>query len=79
MPNRGQYEIFCRLLIETRHKKKLKQSDLAKKLGKHQSYISKYETGERRLDVIEFLEVCSALSVKPETILKQIKPATGEP
>lgn len=73
MSNRGQYEIFCHLLVEARQKKGFKQSDLAGKLGRHQSYISKYETGERRLDVIEFLDVCYALSIKPESILKQMR------
>lgn len=39
------------------------QNDLAAKLDKPQSFVSKYETGERRLDVIEFVDVCQALEV----------------
>lgn len=39
------------------------QQDLAAKLDKPQSFVSKYETGERRLDVIEFVDVCQALEV----------------
>ena len=34
---------------------------------------SKYESGERRLDVIEFLEVCKALKVNPTTIVQQLE------
>ena len=39
------------------------QQDLAARLDKPQSFVSKYETGERRLDVIEFVDVCQALEV----------------
>lgn len=39
----------------------LTQADLARRLGKPQSYVSKYESGERRLDIIEVQEVCLAV------------------
>ncbi|MDV6234682.1 helix-turn-helix transcriptional regulator [Leptospira ellisii] len=47
-------KIFCRNLIFARKEAGLTQSQLAKLLGEPQSYISKIESGERRLDVIEF-------------------------
>ncbi|MEA2063252.1 MAG: helix-turn-helix transcriptional regulator [Gemmatimonadota bacterium] len=39
----------------------LRQIDLAKRLGSPQSFVSKYETGERRLDLIELRRVCKSL------------------
>lgn len=48
-------------LKQIRLNAQLTQSDLARRLGKPQSYVSKYESGERRLDVIELEEVCLAL------------------
>lgn len=41
----------------------LRQSDLAEKLGQHQSFVSKYESGERRLDLLEVRLVCQAVGV----------------
>jgi len=45
---------------------------LAKKLKKPQSFVSKYERGERRLDVIEFLDIVKNLGADPHEIIKKI-------
>jgi transcriptional regulator with XRE-family HTH domain len=45
---------------------------LAKKLGRPQSYVSKFERGERRLDVVEFFEVADALQVEGFKLLRQL-------
>ena len=49
------------LLVEARRDAGLTQVALAKKLGRPQSFVSKFERGERRLDVTEFLDVARAL------------------
>jgi transcriptional regulator with XRE-family HTH domain len=56
----------------------LTQIELAQKLSRPQSFVSKYELGERRLDVVEFLEVAEALGVKPEKVLKQLAVRAGQ-
>jgi transcriptional regulator with XRE-family HTH domain len=48
------------------------QQELAKQLGVPQSFVSKYETGERRLDVIEFSDVCAALEVDAAEFLQKL-------
>jgi transcriptional regulator with XRE-family HTH domain len=55
-----------------RNKAGLTQEDVAKRLNRPQSYVSKYESGERRLDLIEFLRVTKTLKVDPDTILKML-------
>jgi ribosome-binding protein aMBF1 (putative translation factor) len=50
----------------------LTQAKLAKKLRRPQSYVSKYERGDRRLDVIEFLEVARAVGFDPSEFLRKL-------
>lgn len=77
MRKKRSYENLHSALIETRRSKGLTQTELARRLGKHQSFVSKYESGERRLDVVEFLEVCHALSVRPAGLLNLIEADDG--
>jgi transcriptional regulator with XRE-family HTH domain len=58
-----EYEIFCDLLRECRQKKGLTQTHLCLLLEKPQSFVSKYEMGERRLDVIELVNICRVLGI----------------
>lgn len=66
------YESLQKALVEARQSKGLTQTEIAVRLGKPQSFVSKYESGERRLDVVEFIEVCQVLSIKPHSILNKI-------
>lgn len=64
MSNRhDRYEALARLLRSLRLKAGLTQFALAHVLGKPQSFVSKYESAERRLDMVEVAEVCEALGV----------------
>lgn len=51
-----------RLLIDTRKSKKITQIQLAEQLQKPQSFVSKYENGDRLLDLVEVHQICQALS-----------------
>lgn len=59
-------DVFRRLLKELRGEKKLTQRQLARRLKVPQSYVSKYETGERRLDFVETVYVCQAMETSIE-------------
>lgn len=67
-----KYQSLRRNLIEARLASGMTQGELAKKLHRPQSFVSKYEIGDRHLDVIEFLQVCSHLQVSPAMILDAI-------
>lgn len=60
------------LLVEARKKVGLTQLELSSRLRRPQSFVSKYERGERRLDVIEFGEVARALGVDPLRFLGKL-------
>ncbi|MEO4017538.1 helix-turn-helix domain-containing protein [Pseudomonas rossensis] len=69
------YQLLLLLLVEARKKAKLTQTLLSERLGKPQSFVSKYERGERRLDVIEFLKVCKQLEADPYKIMHRLENA----
>lgn len=57
----AEHRRLVALLQERREKAGLRQSELAERLGRHQSFVSKYENGERRLDLVEVRAICAAL------------------
>jgi transcriptional regulator with XRE-family HTH domain len=56
---------FCELMVETRKAAGMTQEALARRLKRHQSFVAKYEGGERRLDVVEFIAIARALGADP--------------
>jgi transcriptional regulator with XRE-family HTH domain len=60
---RRERQILQDVLREMRLAAGLRQQDLAERLGVPQSFVSKYESGERRLDVLELRRVCFALGI----------------
>jgi transcriptional regulator with XRE-family HTH domain len=66
------YSRLRRALVTARTTAQLKQADVAARLGKPQSYVSKVELGERRLDVIEYAEYAAALEVDPVRLLRRV-------
>lgn len=59
-------------LRAARKQARLTQTELALKLGRRQQFVSKYESGERRLDIIEFLDVAKALDLIVESLLRDL-------
>lgn len=60
------------LLVQERKKTGLSQAELAERLSRPQSFVSKYERGERRIDVVEFEQVAQALGIDPIGFLKKL-------
>jgi transcriptional regulator with XRE-family HTH domain len=61
------------LLRQVRIEAGLRQVDLAKKLRQPQSFVSKYESGERRLDLLELRQVCSAAGTTLQAFVRRFE------
>ena len=72
MLDRQKYEYLRSELKKSRLGLNFFQADLAKLIGKPQSYISKVESGERNLDIIEFVAYCKGLGIEPSKFLKKL-------
>lgn len=69
-----EHKALIALLIEKRETAGLTQTELAFKLGEYQSFVARLESGQRRVDVIEFLKLSSVLNFDPHQLLDQLLP-----
>lgn len=68
-----EYHIFRQCMIAARKEAQLTQATLAQSIKKPQSFVAKYENGERRLDVIEFLLIARVIGIDPCDILRRVE------
>ncbi|MDG1287672.1 MAG: helix-turn-helix transcriptional regulator [Rickettsiales bacterium] len=68
-----RHKALIKLLIESREKAGMTQTALAQQLGEYQSFIARLESGQRRLDVIEFLRLAKLLKFDEIEVLKLLK------
>ncbi|MBX7132472.1 MAG: helix-turn-helix domain-containing protein [Fimbriimonadaceae bacterium] len=66
-----RHQEFIRFLVRARKAADVTQAELAARLDRHQSFVSKVERGERRVDVIEFCEIAKALGHDPAKLLRK--------
>jgi DNA-binding XRE family transcriptional regulator len=69
--SRGHRQLI-ELLVSARQEAELTQRDLASRLKRPHSFIGRIEAGERRVDVIEFIEIARVLSVDPHKLLDRL-------
>jgi transcriptional regulator with XRE-family HTH domain len=69
----SEYRTFTRLLREARVRAGVTQVEMAKKLKQTQSYVSKVERGERRLDLVQLKWWCGALGTTLSTFVREFE------
>jgi transcriptional regulator with XRE-family HTH domain len=67
-----RHRALIELLIRSREAAGLTQADVAAKLGEYQSFVARLESGQRRVDVVEFLALSDLLGFDPIEALKRI-------
>jgi transcriptional regulator with XRE-family HTH domain len=63
---------LAELLVAYREQAGLKQSELAERLGRHQPFVSNLEAGQRRLDLVELLDIAAALDFDPRDLIGEL-------
>lgn len=67
----AEYKIFLKLLKTERSSRGASQADIGARLGKTQSFVSKCERGERRLDFVEVHRICEVLGISLSAFAKK--------
>jgi transcriptional regulator with XRE-family HTH domain len=73
-----EYKIFLQLLYQARVGSHFNQSELAKHLKVPQSYISKIESGERRVDIVELSRICKVLGISLSDFARKFEKNSSE-
>jgi transcriptional regulator with XRE-family HTH domain len=67
------YERFSQLLTAARKHRGLSQQEVADRLGRPQTYVSRCESGTRRMDVVEFLEIAEVIGFDPMMFMRKLR------
>lgn len=65
----GAYDVLVSALAAMRKEAGLSQRELADALGREQNYVGRIETRQRRVDLVELIQICRACKLDPETAI----------
>jgi transcriptional regulator with XRE-family HTH domain len=72
-----RHEALRAFIVTSRKKAKLTQTEVAKKLGRYQSYVATVESGQRRIDVVELMEFADAIGFDSREAIKRLRKVPG--
>lgn len=75
----SEHKVVGQVLAQARYRAGLHQSEVAKALGKPQSFVSSYENGQRRIDVLELIRIAAALDLPVDALFSEIVSACRNP
>lgn len=68
-----EYQVLLQVLHAAREKAEVTQIELANRLGRSQSFVSKCERGERRLDVVQLRQICHAIGTTLPKVINEFE------
>ena len=68
----ARHKLLVDFIVSKREAAGLTQTQLAEKLGEYQSFVARLESGQRRIDVVEFLDLAAKLGFDPAKAIRQI-------
>ncbi len=73
-----EYETLLRILRDERERKQITQEKLSADLGMHKTYVNKYESGSKRLDILELLQITDKLGTDIYELIRAVRCDTKE-
>jgi HTH-type transcriptional regulator/antitoxin HipB len=70
---------LIQLIVDKRRESGMSQADLAEALDRYQSVVAAIESGGRRIDVVEFLELAEVIGFDPHEVLRDVAEITHKP
>ncbi|MEM9619297.1 MAG: helix-turn-helix transcriptional regulator [Pseudomonadota bacterium] len=67
-----RHKALIAILTEKREASGMTQTEIADKLGEYQSFVARVESGQRRVDVIEFLDLTEILGLDPKKVIAEL-------
>lgn len=67
-----RHQSLIAMLIERREASGMTQTELAARLGEYQSFVARLESGQRRVDVVEFIDLAKILGFDPSAAIKRL-------
>lgn len=68
-----RHQIIASALASQRREKGLTQAEVAKALGRHQPFIANIESGERRVDLVELLDIAAIIDLDIEALVRRLQ------
>jgi len=73
-----RHQQLIEILIDARKQKGIRQAELARRVGKTQTFVARFEAGQRRIDAIELLALCEIIGIDPVKVVRKVLKVEGE-
>jgi len=73
-----RHQRLIEILIDARKHAGIRQAELARRVGKTQTFVARFEAGQRRIDAIELLALCEIIGIDPVKVIRKVIKVEGE-